>query len=132
MSKKRSRSRSTVQGSRDTFDIANQGLRPLPTLSRSGRSLEVIEDRRAFYPGPLSPVRTIRRLAPVLFASPSTRKNKKTSLAREVYSFGLPRTTAVCVRRAVRKQVIHAAGVAGSRVRKPKRNAQSKISCRRK
>lgn len=50
----------------------------------------------------------------------------------EVYSFALPKTTVVCVRREVRKQVIHAKGVAGGRVRKPRRNRNSNISCRRK
>lgn len=128
----RKRSRSNPRTTRDAFAITSPGLRWSSTLSRSGRSLLPIEDRREFHPARLSPVRTIRRLAPVLFAAPSTARKSKASLRREVYSFGLPKTTAVCVRRAVRKQVIHARGVAGSAVRKPRRNALSRISCKRR
>lgn len=36
----------------------------------------------------------------------------------------------LCIRRARRKQVIHALGVAGRRVRKPKFRADSRITCR--
>lgn len=45
-------------------------------------------------------------------------------------AFANPRSVAVCVRRGVRREVLHAKGVAGSRgLRRPKRNHFSSIRC---
>lgn len=40
-----------------------------------------------------------------------------------------PRRVDVCSRRETRKRVLHAAGAAGGRVRRPRRNAWSGVSC---
>lgn len=46
--------------------------------------------------------------------------------------FERPRSTLVCVRRARRREVLHALGVAGSRgLRRPRRNVYSAVSCKR-
>lgn len=41
-----------------------------------------------------------------------------------------PDNVLVCIRRNRRREVIHAKGIAGSRVRKPKANAFTKFKCR--
>lgn len=120
---------------RDAFAIAS-GLRPLLASndpSRSGRALQDIEDRRRFTPGISRPM-TPRQVARILMRPPSSKKASKALKLRypEVHAFALPRSTVICVRRAIRKQVIHAAGVAGKKVRRPKRNQFSRVSCRRK
>lgn len=132
MAKSRKRNSETR---RDASVIAS-GPRPLLASIdplRSGRSLTAIEDRRLFTPGIRRPM-TPRQVARVLMRPPSRRGSRKAEKLHspEVYAFHLPRTTAICVRRAIRKQVIHALGVAGSKVRRPKRNQYSKISCRRR
>ena len=43
--------------------------------------------------------------------------------------FKAPRTVLVCVRRKERREVIHAKGIAGSRVKKGRRNFWSKVRC---
>lgn len=133
MARKRQRPSSTTRAPRDASVIASPfpdflRLRPLSTHPRSGHTLTEIEDRRTFNPG-RSPSRTPRQIARVLMALPKV-QGKRSS--REVYSFKLPKQTAVCVRREIRKQVIHAKGAAGTKVRRPRRNALSRISCRRK
>lgn len=137
MARKRQRSSSTYRAPRDASAIASPDifpdlfrLRPLSTHPRSGHTLTEIEDRRTWSPGVTRRSRTPRQIARVLMSIPKASKSR--SMSREVYSFKLPLQTAVCVRRDIRKQVIHARGVAGRKVRKPRRNALSSISCRRK
>lgn len=138
MAKKRQRSYpsdSNIRGPRDVSSIASPEpffelfrLRPLSTHPRSGQDLRVIEDRRVYSPGRVKPSRTPRQVARVLMASSSP----KSPMNREVLSFKIPRSTAVCVRRSIRKQVIHAKRRAGTKVRRPRRNAMSSISCKRR
>lgn len=54
------------------------------------------------------------------------------SFTRSHDVFADPMKVSVCVRRETRKRVMHALGKAGGRVRPPKRNEFSEISCRRK
>lgn len=140
MAKKRQRNNITKHAPRDPFVITSPApisvpdlfrLRPHPTPPRSGRVLADIEDRRTFHPARVRPSRTPRQVARVLMALPSPAK-KNARLSREIVSFKLPKSTAVCVRRSIRKEVIHAKGVAGGRVGRPHRNAMSRISCKRK
>lgn len=129
---KNRKSGSTHRPSRDPSAIANSfpsyfELLTVPNLTRSGR-LTAIEDRRTFSPGRVTSPRTPRQVARMSMHPARQASGRKV----EVYSFDLPRSVAICARRAIRKQVIHAKGVAGSKVRRPKRNAFSSISCRRK
>lgn len=136
--KRRTRHTSTYREPRDAYAVTSRNpvfpslfrLRPSAIPSRSGRSLLDIEDRRTFHPDRLAPSRTPRQVARLLMIVPKA--GRSTRLSREVYSFKIPKTTAVCVRREIRKQVIHAKGRAGTKVRRPRRNAFSSISCRRK
>lgn len=66
-----------------------------------------------------APVRSQRRFLPPPLYLPSG------------ITVGAPKKVALCVRRAVRKQVLHARGVAGSRVSRPRYRWDSRISCRR-
>lgn len=54
------------------------------------------------------------------------------SFTRSHDVFADPMKVSVCVRRETRKRVMHALGKAGGRVRPPRRNEFSEISCRRK
>lgn len=140
MARKRQRYTSTFSAPRDPNEITSPGpedtfpelfrLRPRSTHPRSGHRLQDIEDRRTWYPGVTRPARTAKSVARLLMALPE--KSRSRSMAKEVYSFALPKQTAVCVRREIRKQVIHAKGIGGKKVRRPRRNALSRISCRRK
>lgn len=111
----------------------------MPAVSeslRSGRSLLEIEDRRQFHPG-VAPSRTLRQLARVTMKPPAvskrrSRKGPALFSGPEVHVFRVPKSTAVCIRRFIRKEVIHAKGIAGSRVKKPRRNSKSSISCKRR
>lgn len=132
MAKSRKRQSATR---RDASVVANDPGSLLASFDplRSGRDLQVIEDRRRFTPA-RSKLFTPRQVARVFMTMPGRRRLSKPpkKFGPEVPAFVLPRSTVVCVRRAIRKQVIHAKGVAGRKVRRPKRNAVSRISCRRK
>lgn len=132
MAKSRNRQGSTHSPSREAADFANplEGLLTDPNLTRSGR-LTAIEDRRQWTPGRFTIPKTARHVARLVMAIPSTR-SKSFPGRQEVYRFAVPQQVAVCARRQIRKEVIHAKGVAGKRVRRPKRNAWSSVSCRRK
>lgn len=126
--------RSRDRRSRDVATVANSSfpdqfeLLTDPQLSRSGR-LMAIEDRRVYSPGRVPKALTSRQLARITIGFP--RKSIHSS-SDQVVRFKLPRQVAVCARRSIRKQVIHAKGIAGRKVRKPRRNAFSNVSCRRK
>lgn len=53
------------------------------------------------------------------------------SQTKAVLAFHAPQSVNICKRRSTRKQVIHAKGIAGGRVKKPRFNQWSKYSCRR-
>lgn len=130
LAKSRSRKGSTQSPSREAADFANplDGLLTGSNPTRSGR-LMAVEDRRLYSPERFTLPRTARHVARVVMAQPST---KAKDLGREVQQFRIPKQVAVCARREIRKQVIHAKGIAGTKVRRPKRNAWSNVSCRRK
>lgn len=88
---------------------------PVSYLSRQRQALQ------RFYlpPRPRLPVRP-RRLP--------DRRIKQRSIFTAVNSDALLRA-AVCARRQVRKEVLHAKGVGGSRVRAPRFRSSSKIKC---
>lgn len=130
--------KSSVGTRRDASAIASRSrLLAFKAPPRSGLKLSPIEDRRQFYPG-VRPARTLRQVARITMKSPakkaSSKRNRVPSLMRgpEVHAFKIPETTIVCVRRSIRKEIMHALKKAGKGVRKPKRNAMSSISCKRR
>lgn len=90
---------------------------------RATRTLPVLSPRKikigaAVSVGPVGPRRkAVARASPV---------------PRPVLVLKAPKTRSVCERRQSRRQVLHAKGVAGGRVRKGRMSATSKIICRRK
>lgn len=117
--------RSRKSARRGTFATANDVwslLRPSEPL-RSGRLLE-IEDRRRFNPLSVEVLRTPRkRLRVTQVKKPGGKK------LRPGFFFNTPKFAVMCVRRKERKEVLHARGVAGSKVRKPRRNQWSSVKC---
>lgn len=101
-----------------------------------------LEDRRAFYPGDLptnwAPARTVGGTAARLRVVPGARpRSLPTTQARTLWpsaaiGFQNPPSVLICVRRQRRREVLHAIGAAGTRVRRPTRNEYSSISCRRR
>jgi hypothetical protein len=101
----------------------------LPALSflpaRSSPIATEIEDRRRFSFHPHK-VYTVRRAV----ASNQGMKPRHFGYSYQGLNFVNPNRALVCARRKSRREVIHAKGVAGSKVRKPRRNLLSKYSCR--
>lgn len=107
---------------RDISRIARANYTALP-LSKS--SLLPIEDNRRFSPEPSRPARAFNQLRAPLKVVLSPRKRPTFNQV-----FADPLRTIVCIRRKVRKEVMHASGAAGSRVQRPRFNEKSKISCK--
>lgn len=102
----------------------------VPRLSPT--SLRELEDRRLFSPdksvrGPASIRRQQARLTqPVRRAKNPHRPSPLHALP----AFHMPERVALCVRRKIRKEVLHAFKVAGkSGLKKPRRNFWSKVKC---
>lgn len=112
----------------------------------SGAVLSEVEDRRRFYPGPFptdwEPAKLITG-RPARVVAPPPRKTQQRGARRLPWAnfteglssslqFQHSRQTVVCVKRRVRKEVLHAKGVAGGRVGRPKYTIYSSIHCRRR
>lgn len=140
MSRRRRRDR------RETFDFSN---RRLPVSSNYSVTqfynyrtpLTLFEDRRQWHPeGIYAPARsfsqTRHRLVPVIGRSPIKQRPGRAWYpgfqGREVIAFRAPQKTLICVRRKIRKEVLHAFRKTGrGGQRSPKFNHYSSISCRR-
>lgn len=135
MSKSKSRKR------RDNSSIANRRL-PL-SFSRpllSPFPLIEIEDRRQWHPeGEYAPARSFSRSRHRLTLPRQRRQiTRKSSLQKVFYSqvpsvvsFYEPLKVLICVRRSIRKEVLHALNKTGRRGQKrPRYNFYSSISCR--
>lgn len=155
---KRRRGRSSDSARRDAAVIARRqtaepfdDLLDAPFADRSPWSppLLDIEDRRLFYPGnPYTGFQRARNLsgspARLVVWGSSARSPEMQPRGRQGPSrasvwgpphrvgFEVPDSVVVCVRRKQRREVIHAKGRAGTRVRKPRRNQYSEIACRRR
>lgn len=114
---------------------------PLPSLPRVPR-LSLLEDRRLFTPSPLgSPLpfrpalRSNFKPARLVVDTNVNRPGRSTwpaAFPSWKLAFQAPRGVMVCVRRHIRREVIHALGKAGIRgQKKPRRTAYSSVSCRR-
>lgn len=135
---------------RDTSDIAN---RRLPRVVKSSRTisfrhlysspLTIFEDRRSFHPeGRVRPAasfnRSRHRLSLVASPPASHIRRGYTKLpslwdaTKARIGFDVPDKVLVCVRRKMRREVLHAFRKTGKRgQRSPRFNFFSKISCRK-
>lgn len=126
---------------RDAYDIANDPLRdlvgpafdPLPVPDPVAQPR--LEDRRRAHPEvePFPTERSGQRArvvpAPVSKTYDFTRSRSR---AFNQAAFQVPGQVAICIRRKQRKEVLHAKGFAGGKVRGPRRGPFSHIHCRRK
>lgn len=121
---------------------------PRPALlvvRRSSRPsvLRQLEDRRTFHPqgaarpaaGFFVPRHRLVVRAPARRSVTVTGPGLGASPSQDFFSppigvgFQAPRQVAVCIRRKVRKQVMHAKGFAGGKVRRPRRTEYSGVIC---
>ena len=150
MARRRSRSRNSNKSvRRDTSRITNRRLPDFNQYDlidfinsyRPGDSLREVEDRREYHPeGFDRPARSVSRSRHRLVVAPSPiAVSPAFSSPQSVGSpVSVPNGVAfadsdrvlTCVRRSVRKQVLHALGKAGKRgQKKPRRSAYSDIQC---
>lgn len=122
---KSSNKNTSFRSGRDHFPIARRSL-----------PLTVYEDRRLWNPVKPSPARAFsRRVARIVEHNrnvniPSRSSHRSLPLPATRFAFSVPRDVIVCVRRKVRKEVIHASGRAGRRgQRRPRRNEYSDVRC---
>lgn len=130
-----SKSHSSTPG-RDHFTIAsnsplNSLLLPRVALSPLRLDVLALEDRREWHPerqnrpfaaAPVQARRPVAKQRPA-FSQPSQTK--------AIIAFAEPSRVAVCVRRGVRREVLHALKVAGGTGMKRRRlTSSSKISCK--
>lgn len=111
------------------------------TFQRRSQSREAPEpvllpdDRRYYHPDPVPTYKRLNgRPARVVAAPPAKRIQSSSGTLPEQISpaallFDNPSRVNVCVRRGVRKEVIHATGVAGSKVKPGKYSPKSKVRC---
>lgn len=135
---------------RDDTHIANQQFTRLLSPTRSVFSEPLIEDRRAYHPEdfnrpPLTfdhvpaPIRRVPqavRAQSVVVRGPGGRPLKARSrpvrfYVKDVAAFVQPRRTVVCVKRKMRKEVLHALKIAGGRgiKRSRRRSWLSNVRC---
>lgn len=137
MSRRRSRSHSIHKSvRRDVLPIANSLPDTLPSLRH-------FEDRRYYFPvKSVEPIRSfgynssrivLRQKPKVLRSSVVSVKPTQKRRNRPVvgFSFSAPREVLICVRRKIRKQVLHALRKTGKvGQRRPRRGFYSSVSCR--
>jgi len=111
------------------------------TFQRRSQSREAPEpvllpdDRRYYHPDPVPTYKRLNgRPARVVAAPPAKRATARSGTLPELISpeallFENPSRVNVCVRRGVRKEVIHATGVAGTKVKPGKYSPKSKVRC---
>lgn len=147
----RSRGRRGAAASASTYGGGRAKARPVlhPTVSPfGGRRIDLDAytvafpspaiDRRVFNPTPAGyrpAVRFSGRPARVV-APPPRKAPSRPGLARsravsswKHVQFSVPAGVAVCVRRGVRKEVMHAIGAAGGPVRRPRQSEFSQVRC---
>lgn len=126
----------TNRRQRDTLRYRYPGTRmlivktPLTVSTSLRRSpLPLIEDRRTFHPlGALrSAAATVKSARRIVTRDPVASFFGKQTKAR--LHFADPSRVVVCVRRKIRKEILHALGKAGKGHKRPKRGPFSDISC---
>lgn len=121
--------RSTKRPSATSQPVASVPLLR-PSVSLVGSPLLEFEDRRTFHPeGVYRPPRSLNRSDTQIV--PKQKPKRQPSQTKGTLSFADPRSVLVCIRRGIRKEVLHALGKAGRTGFKRRRTTQtSKISCR--
>lgn len=96
------------------------------------RFVTAVEDRRTYHPlGVFRPAATLGDLRARTVVPRAARKASRFVVPSGL-RFMVPERVAICARRKVRKEVMHALGRAGSGgMRKPRRKWFSAISCKR-
>lgn len=138
------RSHSRNRGRRDTTVIAKPTIiyspprLPAPQLvMRPSSRLRVIEDRRTYHPLTYRPIpRTFQRNPiKIVYSDDRSKKNsQKVQSSRYPSAYlkvNAPDRVLLCVRRKMRKEVLHALKKTGKGVsqRKPRRNQWSDVHC---
>lgn len=135
------RSSKAKNSRRDTTDIANRRLpvySPVPYSPLPKSVLRDIEDRRTWHPsGSMRPARSFsqsqhRLTTPNVNRRKSMQHKLHTPYVTQAISFDVPEKVAICVRRKMREEVLHALKKTGKRGQKrPRFTWYSKIACRR-
>lgn len=89
-----------------------------------------VGDRRLYTPARTLPTALTKNGSISNVFRYSKKPTKARPRGRAFFSFEDVRRTMVCVRRKERREVIHAKGVSGGRVRKGRRNEFSNVKCR--
>jgi len=92
-------------------------------------ALRTIQDRRTWFPSLFRPAASLGRRADTKLIVSPIRPTRSVSRLPDKVAFDVPSRVLICVRRKVRKEVIHAIGKGGSGNRKPRRNDFSDVSC---
>lgn len=96
-------------------------------------ALTLIEDRRTSYPGLKPYNRPVSQLtvgkAARLTLTDATKKYSAPAQTKATIAFQEPHKLPLCIRRKERREVLHATGKAGGKVKKPRRNEWSEVSC---
>lgn len=137
MAHKKQTKKTTKRTLRVTTANANRRLqRPAMTPSLNfGGPVFLLEDRRQFHPdGPFNSARgfTTTASTPTLREPYSVGGNTfrpYNSQTKATIAYKAPSDVAVCIRRKRRKEIMHAIGAAGGKVRKPRRNYLSDQRC---
>lgn len=128
---------------RGAFSTSNPRVALNPSRSAPVEDLRLTEDRRFWSPPTSSlsqdlawaPARrlggSVARLALPARRSPPSKPSRRVLWPSAAIGFEAPRSVVICIRRKIRREVIHARGIAGSRVRPGRRGPYSSISCRR-
>lgn len=104
---------------------------PIPDLYRV--DLRLIEDRRTYTPELARPVVGISvSRGPARLVAKQNPAYKAPSQTKALVAFAEPKKLALCVRRGIRKEVLFAKGVGGSKKpqRAPRKSEFSDISCK--
>lgn len=128
------------KGGRDNSSPIANGTLSRPTVTPSSVHLIEVQDRRTYHPEaaarpPLSTSGTRTRLKAVSpLPKPKTQKAYRAPVLRTVphqIGFRAPESVLVCVRRKIRKEVLHALRKTGfgKRHRRPRRTRHSNIRC---
>lgn len=106
--------------------VSTRRVRVAPIVQNPVVALTEIEDRRSYR----GPVRSISGAKYSLVAhQPKKQLNRPRMKVPYQVAFSNPRSLMVCLRRSIRKRVIHAIGKAGRGNRRGRRNAYSNIRC---
>ncbi len=106
------------------------------TYTQTPQLTTIIDDNRLFNPDPYRPpLNRSGNFSRIISPSGNAQQRRNSNRVSTNYLtprlvIDEPKKVMLCLRRHRRKQVIHARGIAGSRVAKPKFNLNSQMKCR--